>query len=261
MYYWRIVVAVLLGLSFGWAQEPAEQEQEEPAQEQEETVPPTKRVRWGWQSYQEIAYNQFLGVPDTLTGSVEGLGSIKLNLSWIPHLRIGSALYAGVGFGLTIREVRFEEPVSLFRGPNDALGYRLDSLPSGVRAKSKLQLGYFRVPVEIGVLYKKFNFAVYGYGEALIWAKHKQKYREGSDLTRFISYGNRNFRTTTLQYGVGARVGYKGIGLFANYNLSPLWEAGKGPENVRAFQAGLYFFEIIKSKNKSRKTRLTATRL
>ncbi|MCX7764474.1 MAG: hypothetical protein N2253_06260 [Bacteroidia bacterium] len=229
---------------------------------QEDTTLPLqhKRSRWGLLSYQEVAYNHFLGAPDTLRGSVEGLGSIKINLSWLPHLRFG-AFYAGIGAGLAIREVRFEDLVVLFRAGERRMGYTADSLPPNVRAKSKFQLGYIRLPVEIGIYRRKFNFAIYGYGEALLWAKHKRKYREGSDLHRFISYGNRNFQTDILQYGVGVRIGYKGIGIFANYNLSPLWSGGRGPANVHPLQAGIYFFQHGKlGKSISvRTSRTTAT--
>lgn len=245
-------VWLLLGLAVALAQE-----------EGESGVEPTPRrrgIRWGTVSYQEIAYNRLMGAPDTLAGSVEGLGSIKVNLSWIPHLRIG-AFYMGAGLGLAIREVRFEEPVVLYRTPDRRMGYDIDQLPDNVRAKSKLQLGYVRVPVELGILRKKFNFAVFGYGEALLWAKHKRKYREGSDLARFISYGNRTFQTDILQYGVGARMGYRGVGIFAAYNLSPLWSGDRGPANVNLMQAGIYFFESgrLGKSSTTRKARATAT--
>ncbi|MCX8112680.1 MAG: hypothetical protein N3E49_05725 [Bacteroidia bacterium] len=227
---------------------------------QEEPSIPAKRQRWGLVSHQEIAYNQFLGLSDTLRGSVEGLGSIKVNLSWIPHLRLG-LMYIGAGAGLAIREVRFEEPVALFRASGRQLGYSIDSLPGSVRAKSKFQLGYLRVPVEIGFLRKKFNFAVFAYGEALLWAKHKRKYRSDEGLSRFVSYGNHNFQTDVLQYGIGARLGFRGIGIFATYNLSPLWRDGRGPTNVRALQAGIYFFEAGKlgRASSTQKARMRST--
>lgn len=222
----------------------------------------TRRVRRGQVFHQEIAYNHLLGAPDTLRGSVEGLGSIKLNLSWIPHVRIGS-FYMGAGLGIAIREVRFEEPVILLRTDDKRLSYEAYELPAGVRGKSKLQLGYLRVPLELGLIKRKLNFAVFGYGDLLLWAKHKRKYRENGNLTRLIFYGNRNVLTEVLQYGVGARIGYGGIGLFANYNLSPLWKPERGPANVHALQAGVYFFEAGLFDDKPapahRKTRATAT--
>lgn len=258
-------IALLLALS--WAQEKpdtsAQEDRPEPAPLVEEpplTPEKAKRtLRSGHQAYTEIAYNHWLNAPDSLRGSLEGLGSIKLNFSWLPHLRLG-ALYLGTGLGLTIRETRFEEPVNLYRS-GEALSYTLDSLPASVQAKSKLQLGYLRLPIELGLLYKKFHLAVFGYGEYLLWAKHKRKYREGDDLARLVFYGNRTFLTTPFQYGVGARLGYRGIGIFASYNLTTLWEKGKGPADVRPLQVGLYFFDPTPStsKGKRRKTGFTAT--
>lgn len=220
---------------------------------------PRKGLRRGSQLYLETAYNQFLGMPDTLQGSVEGLGSIKLNLSSLTTWHIG-AFYFGAGLGVAIRETRFAEPIVLFRR-QEALGYHIDSLPSTVQAKSKLQLGYVRLPLEIGFLYKKFQAAFFGYGEFLLWSKHKRKYAEGSELSRFVVHGNRTFQTNPLQYGIGARIGYRGVGLFAAYSLSFLWGKGKGPAEVRPFQVGIYFFDPTPGtlKKKRRKSGFTAT--
>ncbi|MEN2992521.1 MAG: hypothetical protein ABDH91_03095 [Bacteroidia bacterium] len=200
-----------------------------------------RKSRWGWQTYFEVGYNRFLGIPDTLRGSLRGAGSIKVNFATFPFLRLG-AFYIGAGLGLTIREVRFAKIVRLFSTPDNKLGYLVENLPSSVRAKSKLQLGYLRVPVELGLLKGTFNFAVYGFGELLLWSKHKRKYAQNGELARFISYGNDVVHTDILQYGVGARIGYRSIGLFASYNLSPLWSGGRGPANVHPLQVGIYFF-------------------
>ncbi len=268
MHVKKVFLSFSLAASLLWAQQPAEEESEDKETQTEEyeliiPSPPKKRNFFDWTEYGEIAYNRFLGAPDTLRGSLEGLGSIKLNANFFPRLRIGSALYVGLGLvGAAIREVRFEEPVRLFRTEGGSLGYQIDSLPSAVRAKSKLQLGYYRFPIELGVLYKKFHLAVFGYGEVLLWAKHKRKYREGSSLSRSVEYGNRTFRTDPLQYGVGARIGYRGVGVFAAYSLSPLWRSGQGPENVQPLQVGLYFFDASSGTASSarRKARSTAVR-
>lgn len=225
--------------------------------QEEEALPPlrhSKKAKWGIQSYQEIAYNHLLGAPEALRGSLEGLGSIKLNLSWLPYLRV-SRLYMGIGLGTAIREVRFEEQVVLGRTEEGRLTYDIEELPSAVRAKSKLQLGYLRIPAEIGILWKSFNLAGFGFAEALLWAKHKRKFREGQVLTRIVSYGNRNFLTEPIQYGIGARIGYRGIGLFGTYNLSFLWKAPRGPSKVQLLQAGIYFFETIRGQERSRSHR------
>lgn len=265
MLFRSLFLSLCLAGNLVWAQEPSqdENEEQEAPQTEYEFPAPKKRTRFDWTGYSEIGYNHFLGAPNTLRGSVEGLGSIKINTNFFPRLRIGSALYVGMGlFGLAIREVRFEEPVRLFRTEDGALGYEIDSLPGSVRAKSKLQLGYYRFPIEVGVLHRKFHIAVFGYGEVLLWAKHKRKYREGSELSRFVEYGNRTFRTDPLQYGVGARLGYRGVGVFATYALSPLWKAGQGPEKVQPLQVGIYLFDAASGKGSAsrRKARATAVR-
>ncbi len=239
-------------LMMGWAQEtPESQDSPEAA----ENVPSPKLARKIWlrsNFYMEIGYNRFLGLPADLATTTQGAGSIKLNFQGLQMLRIGK-FYLGGGVGLTIREVRFEKNAVLYRDTTGFLTYTLDTLTTlqGYSAKSKFQLGYLRLPLEVGILHKGFQMAVYGYGELLAWARQKRKYATSDESVKQIQSGNKNFGTDAFQYGLGARIGYRGLGVFANYNLSPLWRSTKGPDNVRPFQVGLYFFNSLYKKSKS----------
>lgn len=85
MHFKKIFLSLCLAASLLWAQQPAEEESEgkEAQTEEYELIipsPPKKRTFFGWTEYGEIAYNRFLGAPDTLKGSLEGLGSISSTL-------------------------------------------------------------------------------------------------------------------------------------------------------------------------------------
>jgi len=238
----------------GWAQETPES-QEVPEAAEEAPPPPHWRrtVRWKSNFYLELGYNQFLGLPADLATTIQGLGSIKLNLQGMEMLRIGKAFYIASGSGIAIREVRFEKNAILYRDTTGFLTYTFDTLPAaqGYSTKSKFQLAYLRVPLETGILYKGFQLAAYGYGDLLLWVFQKRKYTDKDEKTKFVLARNKNYGTEPLQYGIGGRVGYRGIGVFANYNLSPLWRSTKGPDNVRPFQVGIYFFDSLYKKRKS----------
>lgn len=217
---------------------------------------PSSPRRWRFQLYEEIGYNHWIGLPAALRTTIEGGGSIKPNLKLLPYFTLGT-FYVGMGGGIAIREVRFEKTILLF-DENNRLSHDTPTLPSGTRAKSKFQLGYFHLPLEIGLHWRKFHLAAFGFGEFLLWSKYKLKYRQGQELTRYIVYGNSIFLTDILQYGIGGRVGWGGIGIFGSYNLSALWRREKGPFGVHPLQVGLYTYTYPKvPKKKVRSSSVT----
>lgn len=212
-----------------------------------EELPRTPK-RWHVQLYQEIAYNHWLGLPTALRTTVEGGGSIKPNLKLFPYYLLGN-FYIGMGGGIAVREVRFERTILLF-DENNRLGYDTPAFPPGTRTKSKFQLGYLHFPLEIGLHWRKFHPAVFGFGELLLWSKYKLKYRQGQELTRYIIYGNPIFHTDIIQYGIGGRVGWGGLGIFGSYNFSTLWRREEGPYAVHPLQVGVYTYTYPKASKK-----------
>jgi len=238
------MITLLMGSFCLWAQEERTHEEEAPRK---------MKFRLRSNFYTEIGYNQFLGLPADLATTVQGLGSIKLNFQAMEMLRVNK-FYIGSGPGIVMREIRFEKNAILYRDTTDFLTYRFDTLTTaqGYSAKSKFQLGYLRVPLEFGILHKGFQLAAYGYVDILAWVRHKRKYATSDESIKTIQIGSKNFGTDVLQYGVGGRIGYRGLGVFANYNLSPLWRSSKGPDNVRPLQAGVYFFRSLYKSSKKR---------
>ncbi|MCS6789637.1 MAG: hypothetical protein NZ580_01445 [Bacteroidia bacterium] len=223
-------------------------------QSPEENASPPKQ--WRLQLYQELGYNYWIGLPAALRTTVTGAGSIKFNLKLLPYINIGK-FYIGIGGGMVIREVRFEKPVLLF-DENNKLSYDTPMLPPKTQAKSKLQLGYFHVPIEIGLHWRKLHLAAFGFGELLSWSKYKFKYRQGQELTRYLVFGNSIFHTELVQYGVGGRIGWRGIGIFGSYNPSALWHKNEGPPGVHPLQIGIYIYNSPKvPKKKIRNSSVT----
>lgn len=243
-YLWMLAGLLVMG----WAQDTLEGAEEAPSP----APTPSRRIRWKSNFYLEAGYNRFMGLPADLATSVQGLGSIKLNFQSMEMLRIGK-FYVGAGPGIVIREVRFEKNAVLYRDTTGFLTYTFDTLVTiqGYSAKSKFQLGYLRIPLELGILHKGFQLAVFGYGDLLVWVRQKRKYSTNDESIKQIQAGNKNFGTESLQYGVGGRIGYRGIGAFFNYNLSPLWRSTKGPDNVRPIQVGIYIYNSFYKKSKS----------
>jgi hypothetical protein len=276
----------LVSLGLAWAQETPQDTvgwwgQETPqdtlgwrgGQEAPSPAPtPLRRIRWKisfYQAYLEVGYNHFMGLPADLATSVQGLGSVKFNFQFMKVVRIGNSYYGngreivprwaylevGVGPGIVTREVRFEKNAVLYRDTTGFLTYTFDTLITiqGYSAKSKFQLGYLRIPLELGTLYKGFDLAVFGYVDILAWVRQKRKYSTNDESIKQIRAGNKNFGTQRLQYGVGGRVGIDWIGAFFNFNLSPLWRSTKGPDNVRPIQVGIYIYRDFYKKSQSRR--------
>jgi hypothetical protein len=232
---------------------------------------PLRRIRWKisfYQAYLEVGYNHFMGLPAALATSVQGLGSVKFNFQFMKVVRIGNSYYGdgreivprwayldvGVGPGIVTREVRFEKNAVLYRDTTGFLTYTFDTLVTiqGYSAKSKFQLGYLRIPLELGILHKGFQLAVFGYGDLLAWVRQKRKYSTNDESIKQVRTGNKNFGTRRLQYGVGGRVGIDWIGAFFNFNLSPLWRSTEGPDNVRPIQGGIYIYRDFYNYKRSR---------
>lgn len=94
----------------------------------------------------------------------------------------------------------------------------------GVRNYKKSKLGTFgfRVPLLFEInLPQGFFVALGGYGGVNIGTKSKMK---------FPKTVIRNPYMNNFYGGVTARVGYSGIGIFANYDLTDLFKKNKGPE-------------------------------
>ena len=115
------------------------------------------------------------------------------------------------------------------------------NLPSTVNIiRSKLQTTYLTAPLllegQIPAGKKRIHISGGVIGGLKIGSNTKIVYRENGkkqkDKTRD------DFNLSPLRYGVAFRIGYRGMNLYANYYLTPLFEKNRGPE-LYPFAVGL----------------------
>jgi hypothetical protein len=105
--------------------------------------------------------------------------------------------------------------------------------------RSKINATYLNVsfiPVfQTGKKSSSFRFGVGPYAGYRIGSKSKFKYENrGKDISRNNLYLN------NWKYGIRAQIGWKGVDLFATYDISPLYIEGRGPE-LNTFSFGIIF--------------------
>ena len=120
-----------------------------------------------------------------------------------------------------------------------------DSIQTGLAShsfkKNMLKTSFLTVPLLLQFNTSKdhdksFHFAIGGQVGIKLGSRTKQVYY--IDDNKMKEVFKNSFNLNPFQYGLTARVGYKKINVFANYNLSEMFKKGKGPE-LYPFQIGL----------------------
>ncbi len=172
--------------------------------------------------------------------------SVGLNLyeKTIPIVK--NNFYLSTGIGLEFNNFRFESK-NMILNPDTiplTVSYYNDSAGTRQYTKNKLTTSYLNVPLLLTFATndKKGKNAFHiSVGAMVGWkyrAHQKMVYVEDGDKQKdkeFDSFNTNPFRFTAM-----ARIGYKHIGLFANYSLNPLFQKNKGPE-LYPFTMGLTF--------------------
>ena len=148
------------------------------------------------------------------------------------------------GMGLNFSNYRFDSQNILIKDP--ITGNTIGELVDTPVKKNKLTTAFINVPLllELQIPSKeehRFFVSAGGYCGFNLGAHTKVIYDDGGKKDKQKSHGNLNVQP--FQYGLSARMGYRFIKLFANYNLSPLFDDGKGPE-VYPFSIGLTLINI-----------------
>lgn len=141
------------------------------------------------------------------------------------------------GMGLSFNSYRFEEPYTFVRETQRIEPVLLDTENL---SKTKLAVSYLQVPLLLefqvpvnqneGRLYIQAGVV----GGIKIGSHTKVKYGDDKEKDRS------GFHLNAFKYAATARIGYKDIGLFGSYSLTPLFESGKGPE-LTPFTIGISF--------------------
>lgn len=144
------------------------------------------------------------------------------------------------GLGLTFNNYRFSGNNNI---QYDANGNTVSApAPDSISyKKSKLKVTYLTLP-----LLMEFQFPIDGHtaylsvgGQAGFKLGTKTKVLYGDTKIRHY----KDYNTSGIIYGLTARAGYRFLNLYANYNLSTLFEKDKGPE-LYPFSVGLVFINF-----------------
>lgn len=138
--------------------------------------------------------------------------------------------YVGLvsGAGFQFNNYRFDRNIKL-NSDSAYLTYSNDSLKY---RKNKLVVTYLTIPVliefQIPVNEKKDKLYIAAgmIGGLRIGTHLKQIYQNDGDKIK----ERKDYHLASFMYNLTARAGYNGVGLFVNYNLSPLFRSNEGPE-------------------------------
>lgn len=182
----------------------------------------------------EVGFNSALSGPDQL--NLGAFGSRTVNIYYQYDFRIlNSPIFFTPGIGLSLERFKFSDEHMLGYASNDLNSIVMISpANSGLESikKSHLVTNYIDIPLEIKFLTKpedparSFKIAVGGRFGYLFDSFAKVKYKENGEMKKLKN--KESYNLNPIRYGLSARIGVGNISLFGYYNLSPLFEKGKG---------------------------------
>jgi hypothetical protein len=197
-------------------------------------------VEFGFNGFDKPDYSMYNSIPQDFMALNQGK-SVEFNLNFY-ELNIGLAKnYVGLvsGMGLSFNSYRFDNPFTLEKTANRTEPVLLNSENL---AKTKLAVSYINVPLllefQIPANEKKDRLFINAglVGGVKIGSHTKVKYGDNKEKVRS------GFNMNSFKYAAAARIGYKDVSLFATYSLTPLFQAGKGPE-LTPFSIGISFLD------------------
>jgi hypothetical protein len=186
----------------------------------------------------DFGFNQGIKKPDNFS---QGFwGSRTVNMYYQYPIRMGRSHFSfNPGVGGSFERWLFTNDYVLTDTVGGAVGV-FSLVPGstyfeGIK-KSMLVANYVEVPLEFRFdtspedIARSFNFAIGGRVGYLFDSKMKVKYREDSETK--IMKDKQNLGLSQFRFGVYSRIGVGSFNLFGFYNLTPLFEKGKGPDQT-----------------------------
>jgi hypothetical protein len=152
--------------------------------------------------------------------------------------------YVGLvsGLGFEFINYNFNGQNSIMKDP--VSGEIVEYIPpyAGFITKSKMNIAYMTIPLllefHIPAGRDKIYISTGVIGGLKLWSNAKIKYTESGDRSK--EKNKSDFNLSPLRWGVTARVGYKWIGIYANYYMTSLFKPTMGPE-LYPFAVGIAF--------------------
>lgn len=160
----------------------------------------------------------------------------------IPIIKSYVGLVTGMGFEWN--HYYFDKKVRLIE--DDATGAITGETLDRDFQKNKLNTTYFNIPLILEIQIPasdghRIHLAGGAVGGVRLGAKTKQTYElDGKKVKDKVKD---DYNTSPYRYGLTFRVGYRGLRLFANYSMVPLFEKDKGPE-LYPFTVGLTIIDF-----------------
>jgi len=184
-----------------------------------------RTLEWGFNGFDKPDYSMYDGIEFM---KLDQGASEEWNLNF-SQVNIGLyKTYIGLvsGMGFSFNDYQFELPYTLVQGSQRTEPLLLD--PENL-SRTKLSVSYLQVPLlvefQIPVNHKQGRVFVNAgvIGGVKTGSHTKVKYGKTKDKD------HSGFNINSFKYAATARIGYNKIGLFGTYNLTPLFESGKGP--------------------------------
>ncbi len=156
------------------------------------------------------------------------LNFLEYNIMHARNNKIGLT----TGMGIEWNNFKFKKGITLYEDMNGII--RGVEMQDSDFEKNKLHTSYLTIPLLFEIQsgndkYRRRFYLNFGIvGSVKIGSKTKQVYEKNNN--KYKSKVRGDFNLNTFRYAATARMGYKGLQLFANYNLVPLFKNNKGPE-------------------------------
>lgn len=187
----------------------------------------------------ELGLNSALDAPDRFDAAL--WGSRSLNVYYQREIRILKSKFSLVpGIGFSLERFKFKNGAVLGYDAEDSLKLLLPAeTPMTGLKKSQLVTNYVDIPVELRFSSnpsdpnRSFKAAIGGRVGYMYDSFSKIKYSESGETKRLKD--KQDWNLTKFRYGVYTRFGIGNFSIFGYYNLTPLFEEGKGPyeKNVK----------------------------
>ncbi len=146
------------------------------------------------------------------------------------------------GLGFEFINYNFDGQNSIRKDPDT--GEIVEYVPDyvGNITKSKMNMTYLTAPLllefQIPAPHKRIYISAGVVGGLKLWSNTKMKYTVSGEKSKEKAKGDYNL--SPLRWGLTARVGYRALGFYATYYMTPLFKTGLGPE-LYPFNIGLAF--------------------